>query len=67
MCPFATGHAANSPIKNYAQVTIYDGLIRPGTVAHINGRYITVDVEGHLIGEFATQRGAMRALPGRRA
>jgi hypothetical protein len=62
MCPNATGRAANSPIKNYAQVAVYDGPTRLGTAAHIDGRYVVVDVEGHLVGEFVTQREAVRAF-----
>jgi hypothetical protein len=61
------GRPANSPIRNYSQVAVYDGPAQLGTVARIDARFIAVDAEGHLVGEFRTQRDAVRAFDRRRS
>jgi hypothetical protein len=61
-CPNATGTSANSPLRNFAQVTIHDGLTRLGTIVRIDARYVVVDFEGRLIGEYTSQREAVRAF-----
>jgi hypothetical protein len=44
-------------------VTVYDGRERLGTVREAAGRFVTITVNGTVIGEFASLREAAAALP----
>ena len=51
-----------SPLSPGA-LSVTDGATTVGTVVVRDGSYFAFDAEGVLIGEYATQQKAMRAIP----